>query len=262
MHVAVVLGALKQLDRLFIADAPGAALLCHVDGVIAGEHADLILKLAAALSADAHGLAADAVRHGELVAVLFQPVRQMFNAERLALVRDGILDRDHVKAQASAARRYHMAQKLQRQLAHLIEEFRRFGKLLHELLVEHKVLCAAHDEDRKHILLVVILVVPVVFHNADLDHLVQHRLGLIQTPAQLFGQCIGCRRLAHAHLERHACHVVGQDVIQHPVFRTRLVHLDEAEFCVHAVGDHLCDLHDQRSQLCHISTSTFILVTL
>ena len=182
---------------------------------------------------------------------------EVLNAEGLALMGDGVLHRDHVKAQARAARRHHMAQKFQRKLAHLVEEFRRFRKLLHKLGIEHKILRAAHDKDWQHILLVMVAVVPVVFHDADLDHLVQHGLGFIQTPAQLAGQHIGRRRLAHAHLERHARHIVAKDVIQHPVFRARLVHLDKAEFRVHAVSDHLGDLYDQGSQLCHGGTSIF-----
>ena len=247
VHVAVVLGALQQLHDFLVAHEPRAVVVGGIDGIVAHEDADLILQLAAALAAHTHALAADAVGHGKLALIFLPPVGQVLDVQRLALVRDRVLDRDHVETQTGAAGRHHMGDHLQRQLAHLIEEFRCLGVLLHDLLVEHEVFRVADDKDRQHILLVVVGVVPVILHDADVAHLFEQGSNLLLVPLHLFCQRLRRRGLAHAHLQQHPRHVVREDLVQHPVFRALFIHLHQTELRVHAVGEHLRDLHDQGS---------------
>ena len=56
VDIAVVLGALEDLHRLFIGDAAALAGLKAVVGKLADGNAQLVLQLAAALALNAHGI--------------------------------------------------------------------------------------------------------------------------------------------------------------------------------------------------------------
>ena len=121
VDIAVVLGALEDLHRLIIGDLAALAGLETVVTKLTDGNAHLILQLAAALALNAHGIAAGAVADAEVILILFQPVGDVLDIDRLVRGRDSLLDRDDVHADAGASGRHHAGDLRQRQERHALE---------------------------------------------------------------------------------------------------------------------------------------------
>ena len=171
----------------------------------------------------------------------------MLNVQGLTLLGDGLFHGDHVEAQARAAGRHHVGDGGQGQIRHLIGELTHLGMSGLQLLVEHQVLRAAHNEHGDNILLVAIRIVPVILHNAGLGQLVQQRLNSGLVPFQLLCQLRRGVGLAHLHFQHQLGHLVGENGVQHPVFRAALVHFGLPQLDIHAVGDVLCQFYNDLS---------------
>ena len=244
---------LVGIQHLLIAGGSGLAGLHQVLGVVAHQDAAVVLDLAAALILGDHGHAALAGGQSKAIFVFIQPVGDVLNVQGLALVGDGLFHRDHMEAQPRAAGRHHVGDGGQRQVGHLIGELTHLRVRGLQLLVEHQVLRAAYHEYRHHILLVVILIMPVVFHNAGLGQLVQQTLHFGFVPFQLFCQLRRGVGLAHLHFQHQLGHLVGENGVQHPVFRAALVHFSLPQLDIHAVGDMLCQFYDDLSHCALLS---------
>ena len=253
MHIAAVLGPLQYVQYLLIAGGSGLAGLHKILGIVAHQNAAVVLDLAAALILGDHGHAALAGGQGKAVLVLVQPVGDMLDVQGLTLLGDGLFHRDHVEAQPRAAGRHHVGDGGQGQIGHLIGELTHLGMGGLQLLVEHQVLRAAHHEHGDHILLVMILIVPVVFHNAGLGQLVQQALHFGFVPSQLLCQLRRGVGLAHLHFQHQLGHLVGENGVQHPIFRAALVHFGLPQLNIHAVGDMLCQFYDDLSHCALLS---------
>ena len=177
----------------------------------------------------------------------------MLDIQALALMGNGVFHRDHMKAQSAASGRHHGREHFQRQIGHLIGKLADlFGHFGIELFVVHQVLGAADHEHRHEILLVAILVMPVVFHDADLRHLLQQVFGLADAPVHPGSKLLRRVGLADLHLQDQLRHLVGEDLIEHPVLRPGLIHRLQAELDIHAVCDVFANL---RNDLSHISAA-------
>ena len=166
VDVAVLLGALADLQRLFLGDAATLAGLYQVLGKVAQADAAVVLNFAGALAIQAAGVAAGTVAHGKAALVLVQPVGNVLNGQGLILGLDGLLHGDDVHSDAVAAGRNQMGLALQGQEGHLVKGVRQLGVLLH--LPEHHVghLGDAGDEKLDVPLLFMLRIFPVVLHNA------------------------------------------------------------------------------------------------
>ena len=253
VDIAVVLGALEDLHRLFIGDAAALAGLKAVVGKLADGNAQLVLQLAAALALNAHGIAAGAIADAEVALILFQPVGDVLHVDRLVRGRDGLLDRDDVHADTGASGRHHAGDLRQRQKRHALEKPRDLRVLFHLLKVHVHQLGRAGHEDRQRPLLVVVGVLPVVLEQADHGHLVKELLDVDRVLARLFAHLRRCGRDTHVHRERELRHLVGDDAGQAVILGRILVELRHAELDIHAVRDLFAQLQDQFS--CHVSGS-------
>ena len=237
MDIAIVLGALDDLHRLFIGNVAALAGLAAVVGKLADGNAQLVLQLAAALPLNAHGVAAGAVANADVPLILLQPVGDVLDIDRLVRGRDSLLDRDDVHADASASGRHHAGDLRQRQKRHALEKLRDLRVLLHLLEVHVHQLRRAGHEDRQHPLLVVIGVLPVVLKQADHGHLVKELLDVDRILARLFAHLRRGGRDTYLHRERKLRHLVGDDAGQAIILGRSLVELGHAELDVHTVGD-------------------------
>ena len=237
VDIAVVLGALEDLHRLFIGDLAALAGLETVVTKLTDGDAHLILQLTAALPLKAHGIAAGAIADAEVVLILLQPVGDVLDIDRLVRGRDGLLDRDDVHADAGASGRHHAGDLRQRQKRHALEKLRDLRMLLHLLQVHVHQLCRAGHEDRQRPLLVMVGVLPVVLEQADHGHLVKQLLHVDGILAELLADLGRCGRHAHLHRERKLRHLVGNDAGQAIILGRSLVELGHAELDVHTVGD-------------------------
>ena len=253
MDIAVVLGALEDLHRLIIGDLAALAGLETVVTKLTDGNAHLILQLAAALALNAHGIAAGAVADAELILVLFQPVGDVLDIDRLVCGRDGLLDRDDVHADAGTSGRHHAGDLRQRQKRHALEKLRDLRVRLHLLEVHVHQLGRARHEDRQRPLLVMVGVLPVVLEQADHGHLVKQLLHVDGILADLFADFGRCGRDTDLHRECKFRHLVGDDAGQAVILGRILVELGHAELHVHAVRDLFAQLQDQFS--CHVSGS-------
>ena len=253
VDIAVVLGALDDLHRLFIGNVAALAGLAAVVGKLADGNAHLVLQLAAALALNAHGVAAGAVANADVPLILFQPVGDVLDIDRLVRGRDGLLDRDDVHADAGASGRHHAGDLRQRQKRHALEKPRDLRVLLHLLEVHVHQLGRTGHKDRQHPLLVVVGVLPVVLEQANHGHLVKQLLHIDRVLAELLADLSRRGRDTHVHRERELRHLVGDDAGQAIILGRILVELRHAELDVHAVRDLFAQLQDQFS--CHVSGS-------
>ena len=253
VDIAVILGALEDLHRLFIGNVAALAGLAAVVGKLADGNAHLILQLAAALPLKAHDVAAGAVANADVPLILLQPVGDVLDVDRLVRGRDSLLDRDDVHADASASGRHHAGDLRQRQKRHALEKLPDLRVLLHLLEVHVHQLRRTGHEDRQRPLLVMVGVLPVVLEQADHGHLVKQLLDVDRILSRLFAHLGRCGRHAHLHRERELRHLVGDDAGQAIILGRILVELRHAELDVHTVRDLFAQLQNQFS--CHVSGS-------
>ena len=143
-----------------------------------------------------------------------------------------------------------MRNTLHRQIAHLV------GKLAHllwyalkKLLIVDHVLGAADNKNGNEILLVTVGVVPVILDYADLRKLVEKLFHPFDLPAELACDLSRSVGLAHLHLQHQLRHLVGQDLVEHPVFWTRFIHFRLTECNIHTIGNMLCQFYYQFSHM-------------
>ena len=255
VDIAVVLGALENLHRLIIGDAAALAGLETVVTKLTDGNTQLVLQLAAALSLNAHRIAAGAVTDTDVPLILLQPVGDVLDIDRLVRGRDGLLDRDDVHADAGASGRHHAGDLRQRQESHALKKLCDLRMLLDLLEIHVHQLCSAGHEDRQRPLLVVVGVLPVVLEQADHGHLVKQLLHVDGVFADLLADLSRRSRHAHLHCECNLCHLVGDDAGQAIILGRSLVELGHAELDIHTVGDLLAKFQNQFS--CHFQAPFF-----
>ena len=207
-----------------------------VIGHVADADAPVLRVTARVVAARPLAQAARACAHAEAV-VLFQPVREPLDVDRLVLALDRALDRNHVHADARAAGRHHLRHLLERQEGHALEERAEFGVVFDLLLVHHRELGrAGHEHGQKVALLVVrvlaVEVFPVVFQDALYRELVEHFLQLVGRHVARFLQFGERHGAADLHMRGERCLFVGHHACQAPVVGVVLRHLH-----ADAVGD-------------------------
>ena len=74
VDIAVLLGALADMERFFLGDVASLAGLYQIVGIVAETNAAVILDFTGALAGDAPCVAAGAVADGELAVLLVEPV--------------------------------------------------------------------------------------------------------------------------------------------------------------------------------------------
>ena len=143
--------------------------LAAVVGKVADADAPLAFHVAGALAADALLLAAGAHGHADVALILLQPVGQVLDRQRLALGRNGLLDRDNMHADASASGRHHLGDARQRQIRHALEEVCRLREHIRLLGVDHHDLGAAGNEHIQHPALFMVRILAVEILPMELD---------------------------------------------------------------------------------------------
>ena len=169
VDIAAVLGLLEDLHRLFIGDVVAMVRLAAVVGKVADADTPLAFHVAGALAADALLLAAGAHGHTDVALVLLQPVGQVLDRQRLALGRNGLLDRDNMHADAGASGRHHLGDARQRQIRHALEEVCRLREHIRLLGVDHHDLGAAGNEHIQHPALFMVRILAVEVLPMELD---------------------------------------------------------------------------------------------
>ena len=181
MDIAAILSLLEDLHGLFIGDVAAVVRLTAVVSEVTDADAPLAFHVAGALAADALLLAAGAHGHADVALVLLQPVGQVLDRQRLALGRNGLLDRDDVHTDASASGRNHLGNTRQRQIRHALEEVGRLREHIRLLGVDHHDLGAAGNKHIQHPALFVVRilaveVLPVELNQAALAERLQRLL--------------------------------------------------------------------------------------
>ena len=143
--------------------------LAAVVGEVADADAPLAFHVAGALAADALLLAAGAHGHADVALVLLQPVGQVLDRQRLALGRDGLLDRDNMHADAGTSGRHHLGDARQRQIRHALEEVCRLREHIRLLGIDHHDLGTAGDEHVQHPAFLMVRVLAVEVLPVELD---------------------------------------------------------------------------------------------
>ncbi len=251
VDVAVLFGALTDLQRLFLGDWTALAGLNQVIGKVTKTDAAVILNLAGALAVETAGVAAGAVADGELPVVLVQPVGDMLDGGGNALGGDGAFHRDDVHADAVAAGGNQVGLALQREEGHLVKGVRQLGIFLH--LPENHIghLRNAGDKELDVPLLFMRGVFPVILHDAVLGG-VGEQLGnpLLGLAGELCDLCRGLR-LAQAHLQHDLRDLIaGARAVENDVFGVILRQFLDAKLVGKAVGDHFSEFKQNLS--CHV----------
>ena len=242
MHKAVVLGPLQNAQHLVVVHIVALVGLHQVVRHVAHADAPVLRVIAAALAQLCPAHAAAAGAGGVLAVVLFQPVADVLDVHRLVLGLDGLLHRDDVHADPGASRRHHGRDVLQRQEGHPLKEGGHLRVLVDLVLLHVEEFGAARHEHGQNILFFVPLVLPVVFQQADVAHLIEQLLQLLGAPAGGLHQLGQRHGLADLHLEGHVRHLVGHKARQAPVFRVAAGHA--LQFGGNAVGDLPAQLQD------------------
>ena len=170
VHVAVLLRQEQDVQHLFQRDEVAFAGFHQVIGHVANGDAP-VLGVATVIAAP-HPLGnAAGTRAGGKPVILLQPMGDALHIGRLVVALDGPLHRNHVHANAGAARRHHLGHFGEGQKRHALEEGGNFGVLLNLRLVHHRELRRSRHEHGQHVALLVVgvlavQVLPVVLEDA------------------------------------------------------------------------------------------------
>ena len=162
----------------------------------------------------------------------------MLDGDGLRLVSYRFFHGYDVHTDACASGRHHGSHAFKRQSCHLVEEVGDFGMLLDKGPSHVEEFRSAGNEKRKHPLLMVILVLPVVFEDADAAHLKERvgKLLLIGPAGESLDLFEGCGLAMGGHCERNVDHIVVQYVDKTPEFGIFLGELDKTELLRDPVG--------------------------
>ena len=147
VHVTVTLGSLENFQNFIVGEITPHASLDTVLRHIANADAVFSFNVAASLTACCLLLAACADADGIFV-IFVQPVRDVLDGNRLALVLDSLLDRNDMHTDACSSRRHHLRDTGQRQLCHQIKKCKQLRMLVRQLIIHDHELSGARDENR------------------------------------------------------------------------------------------------------------------
>ena len=247
---AVLLALLKDGQGLFLGDVAAALVgLHHVVGHVAHGNAPALLVVGAALVIGLAAAAAGAGACGVFALILFQPVGDVLNGDRLVLHADGLLHGDHVHADARAAGRDHLGDLLQGQPGHIVEEHAKLRVLLHQIRVHVGEFAAARHEHGHKILLLMGGVFPVVLQNTGPGHALELGFKLF------FGNAGALCHLRQGSGDADAAEFQGDLGLlvrdhqgQRPVFRVGAFDLLQPQLLGNAVGNHFAQLCDRLAE--------------
>ncbi len=251
VNEAVLLGLFKDAVNFFFGDVvrTGGLGLAAVVCEVAHGDAPVVRVVGAADAAlcalKTAGAGADAV----LAVVLLDPVRDVFDVDRLVLRLDGFLDGDDVHARAGAAFGDHLSQthgaeacerEVGGQFEHL-SEFRMifipFGMLVQDL-------STAGNEVLDGVLLDLLGVLPVPLDDAVVAHLFEFVVEVVLVKTGEFLDLFKGLRFAETHGQHDLCGVFIDDGFQAVVVRRTAVDLLE-----HTVGRDVGRLHQVGSRV-------------
>ena len=250
VNVAVLLGALTDLQGLFLGDAAALAGLYQILGKIAQADAAVVLNFAGALAVQTAGVAAGAVANREAALILIQPVGDVLDGERLVLGLDGLLHGDDMHADAVAAGRDQVSFALQRKEGHLVKGIGKLRIFLH--LPEDHIghLGNAGNEELNVPLLFVLGVLPMILYNAVVGGVGEQLLDALLALAGELCDFRGGLGLAQTHFQHDLCDLIaGTCAVQDDVLGVRLGQALDAELVRQAVGDHFAKVKQDLS--CH-----------
>ena len=246
MHEAIVLGALENLERLLGCDVVGAVGLNRVVGHVTNLDAPVIRVIRAALAELGARVATGADASRDVALVLLEPVRDALELDGLVLEVDGLLDGDHVHANAVAARRDHLGDTRKRNESHALEEVGDRGVLVDAVLARVEELGGAGDKVGQAPALdagcvgdgpiVVVVVAVVILDDADDAHLVEKLLQVRGLDLWRKGHhLVEVIELAELHAVGKVDHLVREDLLETPVLR--VVGLDATNLVLHDIRD-------------------------
>ena len=226
MDIAVILRPLQDFHDFLIIDIAAFPCLHEIIGHVADADAQVILQIAGSLSPHTLLAAAGTGAYRIFILVFVQPVGNMFDIGRLLPGGNGFFHRDDMHADTRPAVRHHRSHLFQRQPGHLFKEIRQLRMLLHLLCIHHHKFRTAGHKHGKHILLMTIFILPVVFDQADNAHLLKK---LFRTLHALFAPLrnpLGRSRNPHLHSQSDLRHLIRYHTSQPPVFRIRCGYLN------------------------------------
>ena len=216
---AVVLGALEDLQRLFLADQPVAALLGEELGVVVYVHAHVVLEVAAALAHEAPRAAAGAGADGDGPGSLDDVLDLVIGrGVRVVLYRAADGHRTHGAHAGREVRDQDGGAVAGVALKALGDDGVLFDLLLDG---EHAFHDAGHPDGVIVGLDIVVLTLVNAADDAALDELVDHGLGMLHGGAGLFGDDLDAPRLADLDVHADIRHLVRHDRIEYHVFGVR-----------------------------------------
>ena len=245
VHEAVVLGALDDLQRLFLGDPAGTAGADVVLRAFAHLDAHLLGQVAAAVADGGAGGAAGAGRHGEGV-ILVQIVAELLIGADAGEILDGALHGDN--AHQAVAVGDQGGHGLHADAGVLLEGLAHLGMGVQQLLVVHQHLHDAGGEDLHEVHVFSQLLIVGAAEDADPGQVLGQLLHLFHGLADLLGQVAHGALLAETGGDGNIGLIVGDDAGQGIILGGVLVDL------VHNAGeaaDDMTELDDFRSQFSH-----------
>ena len=255
---ALLLGAVDDLQRFIAGDV--LRVLAGGDeefGDVSDTDAHMAFDVADAFATDALGLAAGA-DHGAEGVIFVQPVGEVLDADLFVGVRDGLLDRDDVHADAGASRRDEFRGQLQGLLGREVEHGGHFGVVVRQSRVLDHVLTGTDDPFRNGILDAVVPVVPVLFDDADPEEMVNDLLCFFNAHVVLErepGDVPAVTALLETQHELHF--VLRQKTVEDPEVHVVLVHA-AGQFARDVIGDQLSQFDDELFLLGVITVVGFV----
>ena len=201
MHEPVILRTLKNLHHFVVCNISSTLIrLHHIVRHISYRDAPVFGIIGAAFIISLAGHSAGAGACGVFAIIFLKPVGDMLDINGLILHLNGFLHWYDMHADACASRRNHRGYLLQRKPGHPLEEPAQFRMLFKLLLIHISEFRAAWHEHGKHILLLPLWILPVVFDKPYPAHFIQQFLKLLFLFPRNLQHLLKRHRLSHLHL--------------------------------------------------------------
>ena len=275
VHKAVVFRLLEDGHGFVVGDVVAAAGLPEVVRHVAHADTPVPVVVCAAFVQLFTAVPAAADTYAQVSLILFEPVGDVFDIDRLVLHGNGFFYGNYVHANSGAAHGHHGGDFLQREEGHALEEHGKLWMLVHELHVHVGVFCAAGHEHRYPVnavlalkrgagvraLAIGVMVSVIVLQHAKIRQFVQQgievcfRRGIMLLAVEFMELVPGpvlahFERIAGKHVQEQVqrgfagdgIHLVLEDTGQAPVLRCLRGHFDFAGNAVRDVADQLNEL--------------------
>ena len=201
MHEPVILRTLENLHHFIVCNISSTLIRLHyIVRHIAYRDAPVFGIIGAAFIISLAGHSAGAGACGVFAIIFLKPVGDMLDINGLILHLNGFLHWYDMHTDACASRRNHRGYLLQRKPGHPLEEPAQFRMLLQLLLIHIGEFRAAWHEHRKHVLLLPLWILPVVFDKTYPAHFIQQFLKFLFFFPRNLQHLFKRHRLSHLHL--------------------------------------------------------------